>query len=97
VVVPIADKFDSSGNKILDGQVLLGNIITISKARLDSYVTNLTKSEMKDIDEAIAKSIDIYYLIQKYTRIIDGQEKHIENLKNTIETLQREIEELKKN
>jgi mRNA interferase MazF len=80
-----------------DGQVLLGNIITISKARLDSYVTNLTNSEMKDIDEAIAKSIDIYYLIQKYTRIIDGQGKHIKNLKNTIETLQREVDELKKN
>ena len=43
VVVPITPKQDSSGKIVLDGNVLLGNITCISKARLGSYITKLTK------------------------------------------------------
>ena len=34
IVVPIAEKKDSSGKLIIDGNVLLGNITCVSKARL---------------------------------------------------------------
>ena len=90
-VVPIADKFDSSGKKILDGNVLLSNIATVSKARLDSYITDLTTDEMKLVDEAIAKSIDIYTLILKYEKQISGQQTHINNLTATIKAKDEEI------
>ena len=42
IVVPIAEKKDSSGKLILDGNVLLGNITCVSKARLGDYITDLT-------------------------------------------------------
>ena len=42
IVVPIAEKKDSSGKLILDGNVLLSNIIRGSKARLSDYITDLS-------------------------------------------------------
>jgi mRNA interferase MazF len=83
-VVPIADKHDTSGKKVLDGHVLLGNITTISKSRLDSFITDLTTIEMHQINEAIAKSTDIYSLLLKYENQLKGQKKHIDNLMETI-------------
>lgn len=38
IVVPITDKLDDKGNIILDGNVLLGNIVCVSKARLGDYI-----------------------------------------------------------
>ena len=83
-VVPISDKYDASGKKILDGHVLLGNIITISKSRLDSFIADLTTAEMQQINEAIAKSTDIYFIFQKYENQLNGQQTHINNLMSTI-------------
>jgi len=94
-VVPIADKHDSSGAIILDGNVLLGNIVTVCKSRLDSYITSLTTSEMKQVNEAIAKSIDIFALFQKLENQITGQQKHISNLTETIKSKDEEIASLR--
>ena len=90
-VVPIADKFDASGKKILDGNVLLSNIATVSKSRLDSFITELTTAEMKLVDEAIAKSVDIYTVFLKYEKQLSGQQKHIDNLAETIKSKDEEI------
>jgi len=102
IVIPISDKLDTLGNKILDGYVLLGNIATISKARLENYITELTAFEMKKVNEAIAKSIDIYFMFQKYENHIKNQQNHIINLDQTvkgkdeyIEKLESEIKNLK--
>ena len=83
-VVAIADKFDAMGSIILDGNVLLGNIITISKARLGDYITDLTVDEMRLVNEAVAKSTDIYFLLARYEKKIKGLNTHIENLMNTM-------------
>ncbi|HBN84233.1 MAG TPA: type II toxin-antitoxin system PemK/MazF family toxin [Clostridiales bacterium] len=47
IVVPIADKRNLNGDVILDGNVLLGNIICVSKARLGEYVAKLEPKESK--------------------------------------------------
>jgi mRNA interferase MazF len=59
IVVPITAKVDDNSRLILDGNVLLGNIITISKARIGDYVCDLTLDEMKKVDISIAISTDI--------------------------------------
>ena len=41
IVVPITAQTDTSGKLILDGNVLLGNITCVSKARLGDYITDL--------------------------------------------------------
>ena len=60
VVVPIATQHKPDGSILLEGHVLLGNIVTISKARLGDYITDIPSHEMKKVDEAIAISVDIY-------------------------------------
>jgi len=80
VVVPITDKHDNNGDLILDGYVLLGNIKTISKARLENFITKLSANDMKKIDEAIVKSLGVYQMIQVRDNCIAGQERHIANL-----------------
>lgn len=85
VVVSIKDKFDSSGKLILDGNVLLGNITCVGKARLGDYVTALSKDEMKQIDNAISISLDINQYYQKLKNMYYDKLEHIEKL-NCIRT-----------
>jgi len=84
VVVPIIDKHDASGQLILDGHVLLGNIVTISKSRLGDEITKLTSDEMSEIDEALAKSIDLFWKFEKYKRLLADKDSHINKLKSKI-------------
>ncbi len=92
VVIPIIDKKDASGNIILDGNVLLGNITCVSKARLGDYITDLTKSEMKAIDKAISISLGINHHYQSLLNTYNDKLKYIEKLKQTISTLKTELD-----
>ncbi len=65
VVVPITAKKDKDGNVILDGNVLLGNITCVSKARLGDYITDLTKEELKAVDKALSISLNQYISLLK--------------------------------
>lgn len=71
-IVPITPKYDSAGIMLLDGSANASNVSCVSKARLGNYVCDLTNSEMKSIDEAIAISFGIihYYadVLNKYNR-----------------------------
>ena len=70
IVVPIAEKKDSSGKLILDGNVLLGNITCVSKARLGDYITDLTADEMRAVDKAIFISLDTNHYYQNFTKYV---------------------------
>jgi mRNA interferase MazF len=94
VVVPISDKYDANGKLILDGHVLLGNIVTVSKARLGDAITDLTSNEMKLIDDALAKSVDLFWKFAKYERILADKDEYIGKLRKSIENKDKEIERL---
>lgn len=89
IVVPITDKLDATGNIILDGNVLLGNIVCVSKARLGDYITNLTVDEMKQVDNAIALSLDIHHYYQTLQNKYNDKLQYIEKLKSTRDKLQK--------
>lgn len=91
VVIHIEDKRDSSGNLILDGNVLLGNIICVSKARLGDYVTKLAPKEMEKIDEAISISMGIKHYYDKLNNIYNDKLNYISKLKEKIDTLQKDL------
>ena len=93
IVVPIADKYNTSGEVILDGNVLLGNIVCVSKARLGDLVAKLEPSEMDDVDEAIAISMDIKRHYDKLKNIHDDKLVYIEKLKAKINNLEEELSE----
>lgn len=69
VVVPIADKYNANGDLVLDGNVLLGNIVCVSKARLGDFITKVEPNEMKAVDEAIAISLDVKRRYDKLKKI----------------------------
>ncbi|WP_242865064.1 type II toxin-antitoxin system PemK/MazF family toxin [Clostridium botulinum] len=92
VVVPIADKKDRDGNLVLDGHVLLGNIVCVSKARLGDYRATLTPVEMKKIDTAIARSLDVKRHYDKLSSILNDKEDYIQRLKKKISNLQLQLD-----
>lgn len=103
IVIPITDKKDSSGKVILDGNVLLGNITCVSKARLGDYITDLTPTEMKAVDEAISLSLDINHYYETLQNMYNDKLDYINKLNNARSTLkadltskQQQIDELQK-
>ena len=91
IVVPITAKTDASGQTILDGNVLLGNITCISKARLGNYITDLSADEMKAVDKAISVSLDINHHYVTLQNMYDDKMQYIEKLKNTRAQQQAEL------
>lgn len=92
IVVPITPQTDSNGNIILDGNVLLGNITCISKARLGNYITSLSPKEMKEIDTAIAISLDINHYYKTLQNEYRDKLHYIEKLKSIRNNLQTKLD-----
>lgn len=92
IVIPIADKINPSGEIILDGNVLLGNITCVSKARLGDYITTLTSDEMKSIDKAISLSLDINHYYISLQNMYNDKLQYIKKLKNNYATLQSTLD-----
>lgn len=88
IVVPITAKTDASGNLILDGNVLLGNITCVSKARLGDYITDLTSDEMRLVDRALSLSLDVNHYYQTLQNMYDDKLQYIEKLKENRSNLQ---------
>lgn len=103
IVVPIAEKKDSSGKLILDGNVLLGNITCVSKARLGDYITDLTADEMRAVDKAIFISLDTNHYYQTLQNMYNDKLQYItklkenrSNLQTTLASKQQQIDDFKK-
>ena len=95
IVVPITEKRDSTGKLILDGNVLLGNITCVSKARLSDYIAELSAEEMKAVDKAISLSLDINYYYQTLQNMYNDKLQYIEKLKNNRTLLQADLDSKK--
>lgn len=91
IVVPISEKKDSSGKVILDGNVLLGNITCVSKARLGDYIADLTADEMRAVDKAISISLDTNHYYQTLQNMYNDKLQYIEKLKNNRSSLQADL------
>ena len=80
----------------MDGHVLLGNMVSVSKGRLGDLITSLTPEEMKKVDESIAYVTNIYHYYETTKNILKDQEDHIERLKQKVAELQNELKDLKR-
>lgn len=75
-MIPLKERIDEATSKpILDGNVNASHIVTVCKSRLGDYICDLSENEMKLIDQAVSKELDInhYYLDLKkeYDKLID--------------------------
>ncbi|MGI6095139.1 MAG: type II toxin-antitoxin system PemK/MazF family toxin [Lachnospiraceae bacterium] len=67
-LIPISRQSDEEGNVVLEGKVNMSNIVCVSKARLCDYIGQLSAEDMKDLDQAAARQLDLlrYYEDQQY-------------------------------
>lgn len=82
VVIPIKAKTDADGTVVLDGNVLVGNMTCVSKARLDKYISKLSKQELDAVDQAIIVQAGLLDKFKSLNNIIADKENYIRKLKN---------------
>lgn len=92
----ISPQMDASGNIIFDGQANTSNVLCVSKARLGDYVCELPNGEMKKIDEALAKTVDVMKYYADVSKKLANRESYIEKIKNERNQAQDELTELRK-
>lgn len=78
----ISTQFDENGNIILDGQVNLSNIQTVSKARLGNFITKLSDEDMSNVDNSLYVSLGLMKNIKKYEDRIESLNKYIAKLRD---------------
>ena len=86
----------TTGNVILDGQANASNMMCVSKARLGDFVGSLSKADMKKIDEAIAKTVDLMGYYSDLTKRLNDKLEYISKIKEERNKAQDELEELRK-
>lgn len=95
-IVEITTQYNKDKTILLDGYVNVSNILCVSKARLDNYITTLTTVEMKQIDIAIAISLDLMHYYAKLKNNLDDKLRYIQNVKNERNIAQEQMKELLK-
>ena len=91
----IKPQMDSSGNVILDGQANASNMMCVSKARLGAFVCTLSSSDMKSIDEAIAKTVGLMGYYADISRKLDDKLSYIDRIKGERNRAQDELAKIK--
>lgn len=95
-VADITPLTDITGNVILDGQANTSNMMCVSKARLGDFVGTLSKSDMKKIDEAMAKTVGLMGYYSDLTKRLDDKLEYISKIKDERNKAQDELAELRK-
>ena len=95
-VANITSQTDAAGNIILDGQANTSNMMCVSKARLSDLVGSLPKSDMKKIDEAIAKTVGLMGYYSDLNKRLDDKLAYISKIKEERNKAQDELAELRK-
>ncbi|MEG0836207.1 MAG: hypothetical protein RR413_12275, partial [Christensenellaceae bacterium] len=73
---------------ILDGQTNASNILCVSKARLGDLICNISPTEMKLIDESIAKTLGIMKYYADIKAQLDDKLQFISKIKAERNTAQ---------
>ncbi len=91
----ITTQYDSNGAVILDGQANTSNLMCVSKARLGDYVCDLPASDMKLIDEALAKTIGLMKYYAEMKSRFEDKIQYIEQIKAARNKAQDEISSIR--
>ena len=70
------------------------HILCVSKARLENYITALPTAEMKQLDMAIAISLDLMHYYAKLNGKLEDKLKYIEKIKSERNLAQDQVKEL---
>lgn len=95
-VVNFTPLTDDAGNVILDGQANTSNMMCVSKARLGNFIGSLSKADMKKIDEATAKAVDLMGYYSDLAKRLDDKLEYISKIKMERNKAQDELAEIRK-
>lgn len=90
----INKQYNNDGIILLDGYVNVSNILCVSKARLENYITTLSNEEMKEIDIAIAISLNLMHYYAKLKNNLQDKLNYIEKIKNDRNIAQDQVKKL---
>lgn len=93
-IVAINTQWNDNGEIILDGYANVSNISCVSKARLENYITSLSNIEMKNINIAIAISLNLMQYYAKLNKNLEDKLNYIQKVKIERNTAQNQIKEL---
>lgn len=94
-VANITPQTDSDGNIILDGQANASNIMCVSKARLGDFICVLPSSDMKLIDEKIARTIGLMGYYANIKQKLNDKLSYINKIKDERNKAQDELAQIK--
>ena len=94
VVVPIATQYKDNGEILLEGHVLLGNIVTVSKARIGDYIANLSPTEMKEVNKALAISVELYPYYKDIKKSLNDKLQFLDKVKDQRNEAQDNLKEI---
>lgn len=86
-LVPFTEQFDATGTCVLDGKINVSNVVCISKARLsnpvykDGVIVTIPNQELKNVDVALAKTIDLMHYYSSLKDQYDRSKQYIEKIK----------------
>ena len=90
-MAPITTQYDPSGAILLDGQANTSNLMCVSKARLGNYVCDLPAADMKKIDEALAKTVDLMRYYSDLSTRLNDKLQYLETEKSARNQAQDEL------
>lgn len=88
-IVRIETRKDDEGNIILDGYANVSNLMCVSKARLGSHITTISKEEMKNIDTELFSTLDLFDYYKQFQRQLKDKDLYILRLKNQLKELKQ--------
>ena len=83
-IVPVTPK-QRGETTILDGFVNVSGIRSIDKARIDDYICDLTSEEMKKVDKAIARNIDIFGYYVRLKNMYEDKLTYIDKMNEILD------------
>ena len=93
-IKPISIYYNQDGSILLDGYVNVSNILCVSKARLENYITTLYSIDMKKIDESLAISLDLMKYYAKLMKNFEDKMKYIQKIKADRNNAQDKLQKL---
>ena len=87
IFVSITDKHDKNNAVILSGFADLSNVRAISSYRLDGLICELDNEEIKQIDAAMARHLDLMHHYNTLMKAAEDKEKHIDILNDVLRKL----------
>ena len=94
-VVMIDPKKKTNGDVLLDGYANATNVMCVSKARLGEYITTLSRAEMIQIDEAIAKSMGMMHYYAELKEKYEDKLEYIAKIKEERNHAQDEVQRIR--